>query len=275
MQLQQHLQKMAVVVGELPGQRLDQVRDLGAHPAPGQLGERPRVALPGHQRVQHRPAGDSEQVAGPVLLVRELDAGILQQLLDLLAVPGALGDQGRAQPGEVAQLPDRGGRHERSPQHPALGQLGQPHRVELVSLRTARHVLHIPGVDQPHPQAPGLEPVEERAPVIGRRFHHHQLNTLAHQVVGQLHHGVAGRPHRPGPLHPPPGTPPRRQPGAHHRRGLGDVNRRHPHDPLILAEQFDDFTLFVHTPNSFGSGPPSRQHHAGAVHRTTPGKRRI
>jgi hypothetical protein len=54
--VEHHLQQVAVVVAEVPGQRLPQRADLAAQAVAGQPSQRGRVALPGHQRVQHRPA---------------------------------------------------------------------------------------------------------------------------------------------------------------------------------------------------------------------------
>jgi hypothetical protein len=61
--VQHHPQQVAVMVAEVPGQRLPQNAGLAAHGAAGQLRKRGRVALPGDQRLQHRPAGDTEDVA--------------------------------------------------------------------------------------------------------------------------------------------------------------------------------------------------------------------
>src|SRR5262252_6065010 len=45
-----HGQQVAVVVAEVPGERLGQGADLAAHAGPGQLRERARVTLPGDER---------------------------------------------------------------------------------------------------------------------------------------------------------------------------------------------------------------------------------
>ena len=63
-------------------------------------------------------------------------------------------DQVDPVPGHVPQPPDLRRRHEAGPDHLPLSDLAQPDRVELVGLRPAGQVLHVPGVDQP-----GLEPV--------------------------------------------------------------------------------------------------------------------
>jgi hypothetical protein len=94
-----------VVVIEAAGQRLHQGATLAAHPPPGQLGEHLGVAPPGDQRLQHRPSGDPHDVGGHR---GQLDQGVLQQLLQPLHVPGALGGQVAAQPGVLPQPADLG-----------------------------------------------------------------------------------------------------------------------------------------------------------------------
>ena len=56
----------------------------------------------------------------------QLDPGVLQGLLDPLALGGVGLDQPLAVAGQVPQLPDRRRRHEAAPQQPVLEQLGQP-----------------------------------------------------------------------------------------------------------------------------------------------------
>ncbi len=77
-----------------PTNASSQVRDLGAHPGPGQLGQHLRVPLAGDQRGHHVPAGDPEDVAGHH---RQLDLGVLQQLLHPVLLRGR------------ARRPDRSG----------------------------------------------------------------------------------------------------------------------------------------------------------------------
>ncbi len=130
-QVQVHPGQERVVVGEPAGQRLGQRRDLGAQPALGQVGQRGGVAFPGDQRLEHRPARDPDDVGGHR---GQLDAGVLEQLLQPLDLPAAFpGDRGPG-PGQVPQLPDRLGRHERAPHQPVRAELGQPGRVGDIGL---------------------------------------------------------------------------------------------------------------------------------------------
>jgi hypothetical protein len=62
--VQQYPGQLAVVVIELPGQRLDQAVVLGPHPAAGQAGQCLRVPLAGDQRLQHVADRQRVQLAG-------------------------------------------------------------------------------------------------------------------------------------------------------------------------------------------------------------------
>ena len=231
---QQHPGQLGVVVGEPAVQGLFQVGSAGAGPAFGQLGQCRGVALPGDQRLDHRPAGDPERVGE---YRRDLDQGVLEQLLDPLLDPDTVDDQIEPGPGQVPHPAHRLGRHQRRRDHRALRQLGQPHRVDLVGLRPARDVLGLRGVDQPHRQPGRLQQVVERAPVVRGGLHHHPLHPLAAQVITQLDQRRGARPHRPHLGHPPPRDRRVRHPQTHHPAGLGHINRRDPfHDLLVLID---------------------------------------
>ena len=120
----QHLrdQQPVMVGANRPSRASRSAGSLAAQPALGQLGQHLRVVGAGHQRVQHRPAGDAQHVGGHA---GQLDPGVLQDLLQPLGLPGALLDQRLAVAGQVAQLPDRLGRHEAGADQPVLDQLGR------------------------------------------------------------------------------------------------------------------------------------------------------
>jgi hypothetical protein len=82
---QDHPGEEGVVLGEAPGQRLGQGTDRDPQPAPGQLGQDPRVAFAGDQRLEHRRPGLAEDVAGHH---REFDAGVFEQLCPCAASRG-------------------------------------------------------------------------------------------------------------------------------------------------------------------------------------------
>ena len=71
------------MVAEPAPQGLAQLRQLGAQPATGQLGQHLGVAFPANQGSQHRPPRDAQHVSGDRV---QLDAGVLQGLLDALAL---------------------------------------------------------------------------------------------------------------------------------------------------------------------------------------------
>ena len=136
-QVQVHPGQEGVVLAETAVQGLGQLGDLRPQPTLGQIGQPGRVPIAGDQRLDHRPPGHAQDVGGHR---GQLDPGILQQLLQPLDLPAAFaGDRGPG-PGQVAQLPDRLGRHERAPDQPVRAELGQPGRVRDIGL-AARRVL--------------------------------------------------------------------------------------------------------------------------------------
>jgi hypothetical protein len=150
-----------------------------------------------HQHLQHPPARDPQRVGGHT---GQLDPGVLQDLVQPLRLPGALLDLRPAIPGEVAQLPDRGGRHEAGPHQAVLDQLADPLGIGDVSL-AAGHVAQMPGVQQPALHRI-LKDIERRLPVHPGRLHADQPHPLGDQPVPQrqqLHGHGPKRPHLLGP----------------------------------------------------------------------------
>jgi hypothetical protein len=88
--IQHRLQQEGVMVVEAATEGLFQLAELGTQTAAGQLRQHLGVTLAGDQRGQHGPAGEPEDVAGHH---RELDLGVLQQLLDPVLLRGADRDQ--------------------------------------------------------------------------------------------------------------------------------------------------------------------------------------
>ncbi|WP_448622207.1 hypothetical protein [Geodermatophilus sp. URMC 65] len=76
--VQHGLRQLGMLLIEVPGQRLDQLRDFDPHLAAGQLGQHGRIALTGDQCGQHRPRGDAGQTGGDR---RQLDRGVLEHAL--------------------------------------------------------------------------------------------------------------------------------------------------------------------------------------------------
>lgn len=93
-----------VVGGEVAGQCLDQGVGLAAHGALGQVRQDAWVAFAGDEGLQHRPAGNAQNVGDRD---GQLDPGVLQELLQRLGLPGAFTDHLGAIAGQIPQLPDR------------------------------------------------------------------------------------------------------------------------------------------------------------------------
>ncbi len=135
----QHLaEQERVMFGEVAGERLFQQDDLLPQGPPGQLRQHLRVALTGHQRGHHVPAGDPENVGGHHA---QLDLGVFQQLLRPLLLRGAGAHQVSAVAVRSRSRRICGGGTKLGPEHLPLGNLSQPDRIQLVGLRPARQVL--------------------------------------------------------------------------------------------------------------------------------------
>ena len=177
--------------GEPAGQGFGEGRDLRPHPALGQIGHRCRGCRARDQGRQHRPARDTHDVGGHR---GQFDAGVFEDFLDPLHLPGAVAGQRGAGAGEVAQFPDRRRRHQRPAQQPVCAQVGQPGGVGDIGF-AARHVAGVVGVDQHHRQRV-FEQVEVRLPVIAGRFHHHTADPFGEQVLPQRQDLIRHRPPR-------------------------------------------------------------------------------
>ena len=81
-----------------PGEGFLELVELGPQPGPSQFGQHLGIAFPGDQGGHHRPPGDPEHVRGHH---RQLQAGVLEQLLHPVLLRGAHVDQVDAVAGEV------------------------------------------------------------------------------------------------------------------------------------------------------------------------------
>ena len=182
-------------------------------------------------------------------LIRASSSSLLQPL----GVAGAVGGQVGTQPGVVPQPADLGGRDERGPQHAPLVQLAQPHRIQLVGLGPARQVLDVTGIHQPHHQPPRLQHIDERPPIVGGRLHHHPLDPLPGQLVGQLQDLVGSRGDLPDPGAALARLGGMRHAGADHAGRLGDVDRGDPFQDLLVVFDLDLLACW-HRPSSSHHG---------------------
>ena len=145
-----------------------------------ELGEHLGVGRALDQRVEHRPAGDAEDVGRDAV---ELDPGVLERLVQPVGLALALLDLRLAIPGQVAQRADRLRRHEARPQQPGLGELAQPRRIRDVGL-AAGDLLDVPGVDEQALELV-LEDRPHRLPVHAGRLHRDLRDTVRGQPVTQ------------------------------------------------------------------------------------------
>ncbi|MGW2974750.1 hypothetical protein [Streptomyces mirabilis] len=104
-----------MVLAEAAGQRLAQLGKLAAHPALGEVGQDLRVVLAIDQGLERGAAGNVHEIGDDG---GQLDAGVLQELLqslhDLSSLMGQLGARSR----KVPQLADRLRRDERGLKFP-------------------------------------------------------------------------------------------------------------------------------------------------------------
>ncbi len=170
-------------------ERFDQSRDLGTHPTLRQLSEHHGVAFTRDEHLDHRPAR-----LGPHLRRhrRQLDARVLEQLLESLDLLAPSPDLGLAVAGQLPQPPDLRRRHQTRADHPMGGHISEPLRVRHVGL-ASRHVLDVIRVHQPQLVETVLQPVEDRPPVHAGGLHHHQLNLSFGEPPAKVSHPGRGR----------------------------------------------------------------------------------
>jgi hypothetical protein len=107
----------------------------------------------------------------------------------------------------------------------------------------------VAGVTQPHHQAAGFQQVDERPPVVRGGLHHHPLDPLAGQLLGQLQDLVGGRADLPDPGNALARLGGMRHADTHHPRRLGDVDRGDPRHELLVVVDLDLLACW-HRPSS-------------------------
>src|SRR6266542_298538 len=157
----------------------------------------------------------------------ELDARVLEHLVQALHLPASLLDLRLAVTGQVAQLADRPRRHEARPHQPMLDQLADPGRVGDVGL-AAGHVAQMPRIQQPTLEAL-LEQIEDRLPVTAGRLHPDQRHPVTRQPVSERHQPARRRLERARLLQPLPTT-------AGHAHGRGHAVLMHIEPGTALDE---------------------------------------
>ena len=174
---------------EPAGQRLGELRDLVPQPALGQIGQRGRVASPAIRASSiARPETPmmSEATDG------QLDPGVFEQLLQPLDLPAAFpGDRG-AGAGQVPQLPDRLGRHERARTRPCAPSWASQVASATSVLRPGRFFTCRALTSITSTTRQVLQQVVERLPVVAGGLHHHTRDLLGDQMITQRQ-DLAGR----------------------------------------------------------------------------------
>src|SRR5437667_3683141 len=112
-----------MVIPDAAMQRKTQVRDLAAQAPESQFGKLLRILLALHDGLDHRPPRNPENVAGDG---SQLDVGVFEGLVDTVNDRRSIPHELRTMAGEIAQLTDRRGRHEATPQQPVLKELSDP-----------------------------------------------------------------------------------------------------------------------------------------------------
>ena len=214
---------LAVARGEPPVAGHLQLVGLAAQHAQGQSGQPGWVPLAGDQRLDHRPAGLTQHVAGHRV---DLDPGVFQYLGQPLPLAGALLDELLAIPRPLPQRCHPRVRDEAGPQQPVLVQFGDPLAVPQVRL-AARDVAHVRRVAHAYLD-PGLhQRMADRPPVHTRAFH----RGVGHAQLRQPARHLPQRP--PERLEPPHGHcalagPLAGQPDRHPDHLLMHVDPGHP-----------------------------------------------
>jgi hypothetical protein len=113
----------------------------------------------------------------------QLQAGVLQALVQPLGLPSPFLELGLAVAGELAQFPDRRRWDERGPDQPVLDQLRDPHRIGDVGL-ASRNVAHVHGVEQLALHRV-LERVEHRPPEHPGGLHSDHRHLVRDQPIAQ------------------------------------------------------------------------------------------
>ena len=122
-----------------PLKRFFERRDLGAQLALGEIGKHGRVGRARDERVEHRAPGLAKNVRRDAV---QLDAGVLQGLVQPVSFAFTLSDLRLAIPRQRPQPPLRLGCHKATAQQPRFHQLTEPHGVADVGL-AARDVLDV------------------------------------------------------------------------------------------------------------------------------------
>ena len=146
----------------------------------GQIGQHGRILGARDQRHEHGASRSSQDVRRHR---GQLDARILEHLVEALRLAGPLFDNAASIAGQLSDLSDLRRRDEAGPHQAVLGQLADPLGVAHVGL-APRHVAHVAGVQEPAIELL-FEQVQDRLPIDAGGLHAHPGDPEADQPVPQ------------------------------------------------------------------------------------------
>ena len=197
---QLHRQEETMVLLRPPVERQDQIGPLASQLALGEIRHRLGRGFARDQRPEHRPAGHAENVGSHA---RQFDVGGLKKLQEPVAFGRLALHQLAAVTQQLAQFPQRPGRHEALGDQAMSHQIGDPFGILHIGL-APRHVADVPGVADDQFEM-FLQDGVDRAPVDARALHPDVRHGRRPQPVPQ-HFEVprhrAKRPHLLGWLRP-------------------------------------------------------------------------
>jgi hypothetical protein len=170
----------AMMVGHPPPQCLDELLAGSLEAADAQVHELFGIGLAGNQRLEDLASTGAHDVADRA---RELDVGVLENLLNAVGVLHDLASELLTCSREVADLLDRCWRHKAAADQPVGEQVSKPHRIVHVRLAPG-NVLDVLRVRK-HELERILEHVPDRLPVNAARLHHDMRALVPRHPLGQ------------------------------------------------------------------------------------------
>ena len=187
-------------------QRLAQRRELRAQPALGEVGEHLGVGRARNERVEHRPAGLAEDVGGDAV---ELDAGVLERLVQPVGLALALRDLRLAIPRQVPQLRAAAWAARSSPRNSPASISWQSHCASETSVLRPGTCLTCRALHERQLEVV-LQDVPDRLPIHAGRLH----RDVRHADTPPASHATPAAPR------PSSRTPPHAAHGTRSRQGL-------------------------------------------------------
>ena len=187
---QVQLDHEAMVVGDAPMQRVDEIGAAGLQSAAGEVGQALGISLARDERGEDRPAAHAHDVAHHL---GQLDVGVLEGLLHTQDMPGDFPSQLPPRPREIAEVLDRRRRDKTAANQPVRQQIRNPRRIIHVAL-AARHVADVHRIGQ-HQREVLFQHVPHGLPVDAGGFHRHVRTAVRREPLGQRQQPTGRRRH--------------------------------------------------------------------------------